>query len=46
MLANGMGGIDWSGLPLAVEMLGVSEVEALVHRLVIIKSHKPEKPGG
>lgn len=46
MLANGMGGIDWSGLPYVVEILGVSDVEMLVHRLMVMKTHRPDVPGG
>lgn len=43
MLANGMGGIDWAGLPLACAVHGVTDIEALIHRLVVIKTHKPPK---
>lgn len=39
MLANGMGGVDWAGLGLAVEVLGVQDVEELVDALVTIKTH-------
>jgi hypothetical protein len=42
-LANGSGGLDWAGLPLIVELLGVSDVEALLTRLLVIKSHKPKE---
>lgn len=45
MLANGMGGLDWSGLPIAAAYFGASDVEALVERLMVIKLHKPEVPG-
>ncbi|MCW7542019.1 hypothetical protein OOT46_29920 [Aquabacterium sp. A7-Y] len=38
-----MGGLDWAGLLLVVELLGVSDVEALLHRLHIIKTHRPPK---
>lgn len=41
MLANGMGGLDWSGLPLAVALLGITDVEGLLHRLQVIKQHRP-----
>lgn len=40
-LANGMGGIDWAGLPLAVAYAGITDVPAVVDRLLIIKTHKP-----
>ena len=43
MLANGSGGIDWAGLPLACEMYGVRDVETLIQRLVVIKTHRPPK---
>jgi hypothetical protein len=42
MLHNGSGGIDWQGLPLAVEMFGVDDVEALIEGLLVVKTHKPE----
>jgi hypothetical protein len=40
-LANGMGGLDWAGLPVVAELLGVVDVEALIHRIQIIRQHKP-----
>ena len=44
LLANGMGGIDWSGLPLIAGLLGVADVEGLVMRIGIIKTYrKPEE---
>jgi hypothetical protein len=42
MLSNGSGGIDWQGLPLAVEMYGVDDVEALIEGLLVVKTYKPE----
>lgn len=41
MLANGMGGLDWAGLPLAVALFGIRDVEGLLHRLQVIKQHRP-----
>jgi hypothetical protein len=41
-LSNGMGGIDWAGLPLVVELLGVIDIEMLLHRLLVIRSHTPD----
>lgn len=38
-----MGGIDWQGLPLLCGWLGVQDVEGLMHRLVAIRMHKPDK---
>jgi hypothetical protein len=43
LMSNGMGGIDWNALPLAVVMYGVHDVEALIDRLMIIKTHKPHR---
>lgn len=44
MLSNGMGGFDLGhGLDTVVELLGVEDVEALIHRLVVIKYHEPPK---
>ena len=40
MLSNGTGGLDWAGLPYAVGMYGVRDVEGLMHRLVVIKTHR------
>lgn len=38
-----MGGIDWAGLPLVVEVLGISDVESLMDALLVIKLHRPEQ---
>ena len=49
MLQNGMGGLDWAALPLAIEYFEVDDIDDLIHRLMTIKSYKPpeaEKPGG
>jgi hypothetical protein len=43
-LANGAGGIDWAGLPLVVELLGIDDIADLMHGLVTIKLHKPRRP--
>jgi hypothetical protein len=47
LLANGMGGIDWSGLPVVCAWLGVQDIDGLLHRIAVIKAHKPpeDKPG-
>ena len=34
-----MGGLDWSALPIVVEMLGIEDVDGLVRRLVVIREH-------
>lgn len=44
MLGNGMGGMDWAGLPLACELFHVTDVEALLQRLLVIKTHRPPSP--
>ena len=44
LLANGMGGIDWAGLPLVVEHLGVRDVPRLMDCLQTIKQHTPDRP--
>jgi hypothetical protein len=36
-----MGGMDWDGLPLVCEMLGITDVEALIWRMQVIKNYKP-----
>jgi hypothetical protein len=43
-LSNGMGGIDWAGLPLVVELLGITDIEGLMERLIVIKMHRPPEP--
>lgn len=45
MLTNGMGGIDWAGLPLAITVLGATDTEALIDAIVTIKCHKPPEGG-
>lgn len=37
MLINGNRAIDWSGLPLAVEYYGVTDVEGLIHSLLTMR---------
>jgi hypothetical protein len=41
LLSNGMGGIDWHGLPLVVARLGIADVEALIDDLGAIKTWQP-----
>lgn len=43
MLADGMGGISWEGLPYALALHEVDDVEALLRRLTVIKSYRPPK---
>lgn len=43
MLANGMGGIDWAGLPLVAAFLGVGDVEGLLESLETVLTHRPER---
>lgn len=38
ILKNGNGGLDYAGLPLVCEWLGVQDVAGLLQRLVVIKS--------
>jgi hypothetical protein len=40
-LENGMGGLDWSGLHIQAEFYGIEDVDMLIHRLHVIKGHKP-----
>lgn len=44
MLTNGMGGIDWSGLPLVAAHLGVTDAEGLLDALEVLVTHQPDKP--
>ncbi len=41
LLGNGMGGIDWAGLDVVIELLGVRDVDGLLQRLAVIKGHRP-----
>lgn len=43
MLKNGMGGLDWSGLPLVAAWLGVTDIDGLMYRLRTIVTHRPKK---
>lgn len=40
LLANGMGGLDWSGLPLLCGWLGITDVEGLMQRLALIRMYR------
>lgn len=40
ILKNGQGGIDFAGLPLVTQWLGVEDVAGLLQRLVVIKSYR------
>ena len=39
-----MGGIDWAGLPVVVELLGITDPAAVIARLQVIKGYRPEQP--
>ena len=41
MLSNGMGGLDWAGLPVVAAYWGVTDMEGLMHRLYVMKIHQP-----
>lgn len=41
MLATGTGSHDLQSLPLACAYFGVRDVEMLIHRLMVIKLHRP-----
>jgi hypothetical protein len=43
LLKNGMGGLDWAGLPFVVAHLGVQDVPALIEALHTIKTYSPPK---
>lgn len=42
LLANGSGGLDWAGMPLACARYGVQDVAGLIDRLLIIKTHRTD----
>lgn len=43
LLKDGMGGLDWAGLPYVVAHLGVQDVPALIDALHTIKTYSPPK---
>lgn len=43
MLTNGNGGVDWSALPFACSYYGVSDIDGLVQRLMVIKQYSHTK---
>jgi len=45
LLHNGSGAIQWQGLDLVREYLGIDDVEGLMDRLRIISAYKPPKDG-
>lgn len=44
MLETGSNALDWAGLPLAVACFGITDVDGLIHRLLVIKHHNHRKP--
>ena len=42
LFANGSGGFDWAGMPLACARYGVRDVAGLIDRLLIIKTHRTD----
>jgi len=40
IIKNGQGGLDFAGLPLVCEWLGVGDVAGLLQRLVVIKTYR------
>lgn len=43
MLANGMGGLDWAGLPFVVDHLGIQDVDLFVHKLRVILRRRAQR---
>ena len=41
LLKNGMGGLDWAGLPWVMEHLGLNDATALIDDLRTIKTYQP-----
>lgn len=46
MLSNGMGGIDWAGLPLVAAYIGVTDMDAFMDALAVLLTHEREKQEG
>lgn len=45
-LANGTGGLYWDALPLFAALHAVQDLEPLIDRLLVIKTHKPPTTPG
>lgn len=43
LLKNGMGGVDWAGLPVVMAHLGLTDPAALIESLATIKNYQPPK---
>lgn len=46
LLQNGMGGIDWSGLPLVCAYLGVTQIEPFIDALQVLLNYEPPSDQG
>ena len=42
MLSNGVGAIDWAGLHTVAELLGFDDIDLLIRRLLVIKTHRAD----
>jgi hypothetical protein len=42
-LACGPSAIDWAGVPIVAELLGIEDLEGLLHRLLVIKTHSAHR---
>ncbi len=40
-----MGGVDWAGVPLVMDHLGLTDASALIDALATIKNYQPPKSG-
>lgn len=36
---NMLGGLDWAGLPIIAEILGIEDLEMLVAQLIVLRDH-------
>ncbi|WFP48509.1 hypothetical protein PL263_10330 [Methylomonas sp. EFPC3] len=41
---NIMGGLDWAGLPVVAELLGVQDIESLIYHLKLIRDQNHVGP--
>jgi hypothetical protein len=37
-----MGGIDWAALPIIAELLGIEDIDGLIHNLVTLRDNHGE----
>ena len=39
-----MGGLDWAGFDRVADLLGITNTDQLMERLLVIKQYRPDRP--